>query len=105
MITNQNIDALYKLYPQIARTDGDIAYDADDNEVAYDLSAVTTQAQKDACKAQAKALLSQTDWAVLPDVGLANQEAFVFYRLNLRSLVTNPVADPVWEVMPEPVWS
>lgn len=98
-------EAIYKLYPSVVRTVGDTAYDADGNEVAYDLQAVTAQAKKDDCKAKAKALLSQTDWAVLPDVTLANQEAFVFYRLNLRNLVTNPVADPVWEVMPEPVWS
>lgn len=56
-------------------------------------------------KAKAKVLLAQTDWAVLPDVGLANQDAFIFYRLNLRNLVQNPVVDPVWETMPEPVWS
>ena len=41
-------NAIYKLYPQVIRTVGDIAYDANGNEVAYDLSAVTTQAQKDA---------------------------------------------------------
>ena len=98
-------NAIYKLYPQTVRTVGDTAYDADGNEVAYDLAAVTTQAQKDACKAKAKQLLSQTDWAVLPDVGLANQDAFVFYRLNLRNLVRNPVADAVFEAMPETVWS
>ena len=40
--------ALYKLYPQIRRTVADIAYDADGNEVAYDLQAVTAQAQADA---------------------------------------------------------
>ena len=57
------------------------------------------------CKAKAKALLSQTDWSVLPDVGLANQDAFVLYRLNLRNLVINPVADAVFEAMPEPIWS
>lgn len=34
------IDAIYKLYPQIVRTMGDIAYDADGNEVAYDKAAV-----------------------------------------------------------------
>ena len=98
-------NAIYKLYPQTVRTVGDTAYDADGNEVAYDLTLVTEQAKKDACKAQAKALLSQTDWAVLPDVGLANQDAFVFYRLNLRNLVRNPVADAVFEAMPETVWS
>ena len=34
------IDAIYKLYPQVIRTVGDIAYDADGNEVAYDKVAV-----------------------------------------------------------------
>jgi len=99
------MSAVYKLYPNVVRTVGDIAYDADGNEVAYDLQAVTAQAQKDACKAKAKALLSASDWAVLPDVGLVNQDAFVFYRLNLRNLVINPVADAVFEAMPEPIWS
>jgi hypothetical protein len=40
--------ALYKLYPQIKSTSDDTAYDADGNEVAYDLQAVTAQAQADA---------------------------------------------------------
>jgi len=34
------IDAIYKLYPQVVRTVGDVAYDADGNEVAYDQAAV-----------------------------------------------------------------
>jgi len=34
------IDAIYKLYPQVIRTVGDVAYDVDGNEVAYDKSAV-----------------------------------------------------------------
>jgi hypothetical protein len=34
------IDAIYKLYPQVVRTAGDKAYDADGNEVAYDKAAV-----------------------------------------------------------------
>jgi len=42
------MDALRKLYPQIVTTYGDIAYDADGNKVAYDLQAVTAQAQADA---------------------------------------------------------
>lgn len=102
---SQLTQAIYKLYPTIVRTVGDAAYDADGNEVAYDLALVTEQAQKDACKAKAKALLTASDWSVLPDVGLANQDAFVFYRLNLRNLVINPVADAVFEAMPEPIWS
>jgi hypothetical protein len=33
-------DAIYKLYPQVVCTRGDIAYDAYDNEVEYDKAAV-----------------------------------------------------------------
>jgi hypothetical protein len=40
--------AIYKLYPSVIRTIGDIAYDSNGNEVAYDLQAVTAQAQADA---------------------------------------------------------
>jgi hypothetical protein len=34
------MDAIYKLYPQVLYTNGDVAYDADGNEVAYDKDAV-----------------------------------------------------------------
>jgi len=35
-----NHEAIYALNPQVVRTVGDVAYDADGNEVAYDKSAV-----------------------------------------------------------------
>lgn len=41
-------DALRTLYPQIITTVGDIAYDAEGNEVAYDLVAVQNYAQSQA---------------------------------------------------------
>jgi hypothetical protein len=94
-------EAIYKLYPQTVRTVGDTAYDAEGNEVAYDLALVTTQSQKDDCKAKAKQLLSQTDWAVLPDVGLANSADFVTYRGILRGLVISPVVDAVFPDVPK----
>jgi hypothetical protein len=47
-LTAYQIDALNKLYPTVTHTIGDIAYDANGNEVAYDLQAVTAQAQADA---------------------------------------------------------
>ena len=47
-LTIQQTEALHKLYPQVVSTNGNIAYDADGNEVAYDLQAVTAQAQADA---------------------------------------------------------
>jgi hypothetical protein len=40
--------AIYKLYPKAIRTVENVAYDKDGNEVAYDLQAVTAQAQADA---------------------------------------------------------
>ena len=42
------IEAIYKLYPSVVRTVGDTAYDTDGNEVAYNLQAVTAQAESDA---------------------------------------------------------
>ena len=96
--------AIQKLYPQVITLRGDIAYDADGNEVAYDLAAVTTQAQKDACKAQAKALLAASDWSVLPDVQITNKAAFDNYRAILRGYVISPVTDPTWPTEPQPVW-
>jgi hypothetical protein len=96
--------AVFELYPQVVRTNGDKAYDADGNEVAYDLAAVTTQAQKDACKAQAKSLLAASDWSVLPDVQITNKAAFDNYRAILRGYVISPVTDPTWPTEPQPVW-
>jgi hypothetical protein len=40
--------AIFKLYPQIVTIYGDKAVDKDGNEVAYDLQAVTAQAEADA---------------------------------------------------------
>ena len=61
--------------------------------------------QKEQCVAKAKELLAKTDWTMVSDVGLANQDAFVFYRLNLRNLVKSPVTNPVWESEPQAVWA
>lgn len=36
----KQIDAIYKLYPNVVRTSNDTAYDADGNEVQYDIQAV-----------------------------------------------------------------
>ena len=47
-LNRQEISAVYKLYPSVITMQGDTAYDADGNEVTYDLSAVTAQAEADA---------------------------------------------------------
>jgi hypothetical protein len=65
------IDAIYKLYPSVVRTVGDIAYDADGNEVAYDLQAVTAQAEADA---QAAIDTKASALAKLAALGLTQDE-------------------------------
>ncbi len=105
ILTTQISQAIYKLYPQVVTIADGIAYDADNNEVAYDLAAVTTQAQKDACKAQAKALLAASDWSILPDVQISNKADFENYRAILRGYVISPVANPTWPTEPTPIWN
>ena len=63
--------AIYKLYPQTVRTVGDVAYDANGNEVAYDLQAVTAQAQADA---QAAIDTKASALAKLAALGLTQDE-------------------------------
>ena len=65
------IDAIYKLYPQVVRTNGDVAYDAEGNEVAYDLQAVTAQAETDA---QAAKDVKTSALAKLAALGLTQDE-------------------------------
>jgi hypothetical protein len=71
MIANKNIDVIYKLYPNVVRTVGDVAYDADGNEVAYDLDAVTAQAEADA---QAAIDTKASALAKLAALGLTQDE-------------------------------
>ena len=63
--------AIYKLYPQTVRTVGDKAYDADGNEVAYDLQAVTAQAE---AYAQAIIDTKASALAKLAALGLTEEE-------------------------------
>jgi hypothetical protein len=47
MITENKMQAIYKLYTNVVLTRGNIAYDKDGNQVAYDLQAVTAQSEAD----------------------------------------------------------
>ena len=71
MITNEQIDLIYKLYPSVVRTVGNVAYDANGNEVAYDLAAVTAQAEADA---QAAIDTKASALAKLAALGLTENE-------------------------------
>jgi len=63
--------AIYKLYPQVVTIRGDIAYDVNEAEVAYDLQAVTAQAQADA---QAAKDTKASALAKLAALGLTQDE-------------------------------
>ena len=112
-LTFQQSEAIYQLYPTVVTIRGDIAYDANNNEVSYDLAAVDEQAAKNTCKQQATSILQSTDWTSIPDVGdptkanpyLVNQAVFISYRSTVRNLAVNPVVDPVWPVAPTEQWS
>ena len=107
-----NHEAIYALYPEVITIDdGAGAFDKDGNKVEIDDAAVEekaaeleAQAPLDACKAEAKQRLADTDWSVLPDVVVKNKLEFETYRSQIRALVLNPVADPVWPTEPQPVW-
>jgi len=71
MITTEIISTIYKLYPQTVSTVGDKAFDADGNEVAYDIQAVTAQAQADEAAKQAT---HASALAKLKTLGLTDDE-------------------------------
>jgi hypothetical protein len=63
-------NALIKINPNVAYSSGDNAYDADGNEVTYDLQAVTAQAEADAqtaIDAKASALAKLTALGLTQD--------------------------------------
>lgn len=70
-LTINQTNAIYKLYSQVVTTFGDNAYDADGNEVAYDISAVTAQAEADA---QAAIDVKESALAKLAALGLTQDE-------------------------------
>lgn len=59
---------------------------------------------KSNCKNQAKTLLANSDWSVLPDVQIQNKAEFENYRAVLRGYVFSPVVNPTWPTEPTPIW-
>lgn len=83
------------------------AYEAwvETNNIVLNPPPLTEEQLKEQCKNTAKQLLALSDWSVLPDVNLSNQQDFQNYRSVLRQLVVVPVVDPIYPVEPEPVWA
>jgi hypothetical protein len=76
-------------------------------EIQTEIARLEVQVPLDKCKRQVKKLLSDTDWAVLPDAAasLANQADFIAYRAVIRALAINPVANPSFPPVPTAKWS
>ena len=107
------IDAILSLVPGAEVTvqiDGSVDWHipsqapVTDEQIQNEITRLTLLAPFNECKEKAKQLISKTDWAVLPDVGLVNQADYTAYRAALRALIINPVADPVWPTEPTPEW-
>ena len=87
MITQNEIQAIYKLYPNVVRTVGDTAYDADGNEVAYDKEAVQAYVDSQAYIAKRQAeyppMADYLDAIVKGDT--AQQQAYIDACLAVKA--------------------
>ena len=98
-VTTTNV--LVSLYPQVVRTLGDVAYDANGNKVSYDAAAVTAGVNWEDLRIKRNKLLAETDHLALSDHVLTPE--MTAYRQALRDLPSNTTdpANPVWPTKPE----
>ena len=80
-------------------------------QIQAEIARLENQAPLDACKAQAKRLLLDTDWSELPSVSdpantphLVNQSDFIAYRTTVRLFAVNPVVNPSFPPVPVAQW-
>lgn len=94
MINTQQTEAIYKLYPNVVRTVGDTAYDANGNEVAYDKEAVQAYVDSQAYIAKRQAeyppMADYLDAIVKGDV--AQQQAYIDACLAVKAKYPKGVA-------------
>lgn len=75
-----------------------------EQEVNDQIATNKAQAPLQSCVNKAKELLAASDWSVLPDVNISNKAEFEAYRAQLRTLMFNPVENPVFPTEPQPAW-
>ena len=78
--------AIIKLYPQVAIIRGDEAFDADGNQVTYDLALVQAEQAAEAKRQEALAYLSQTDYMMTADYDKDTTEVKVL-RAAARAVI------------------
>ena len=78
MITPQQLQAIYKIYPQVVVTRGDEAFDADGNQIQYDIDAVNAKALEleaaEAQKQQQEQAAKESALTKLTALGLTTDE-------------------------------
>ena len=80
------IASIYKLYPQVVRTVGDEAFDANGNLVAYDLDLVKAEQAAEAKRQEALAYLASTDYMMTADYDKDTTEVKVL-RAAARAVI------------------
>lgn len=94
-----------KLEPADPYIEGDTVYTVAVEPLTEEEIAAQEASKKAKVKAQAMALLSETDWTQMPDVALVNKDAFTTYRAELRAIALNPPVEVTeWPVKPEEQW-
>ena len=107
-----NHNAIRLVYPNVKTIDdAEGCFDFNNKKVEIDETLIEQKAQElqqqyiiNKCKNDAKQLIANCDWAMLPDVNITNRAEFEAYRATLREFILNPVENPTFSVEPEPVW-
>jgi hypothetical protein len=60
-------DAIFALYPNVTVVTNDVAFDADGNQVTYDLALVQAEQAAEAKRQEALAYLASTDYMMTAD--------------------------------------
>jgi len=85
-----------------------VVVDLTPEQIAYN-----EQQKADQNAAQAKQILTNTDWTSIADVAdpaksnpyLTNQAEFIAYRSTIRNIAVNPTWDAVFPTAPTEIWS
>jgi hypothetical protein len=79
-------DAIFALYPNVTVVTNDVAFDADGNQVTYDLALVQAEQVLEAKRQEALAYLSQTDYMMTADYDKDTTEVKVL-RAAARAVI------------------
>ena len=96
-----SVAILKRIYPSVSYIADNIAYDANDNVVEYDLNAVELEASIMDVREQRYSLLASTDWWATSDRTMTAEQTA--YRQALRDITDQAgfPTDITWPTKPE----